>query len=40
MHKSKMCTIVKEIQLPNKEKFEEQYKYIKEAVSISGNLFR
>lgn len=39
MHKSKMCTIVKEIQLPNKEKFEEQYKYIKEAVRAYPEIY-
>lgn len=39
MNKSEMCTLVKSISLPNKEKFEEQYKYIKEAVRAYPELY-
>jgi len=39
MCKPKLCSIVKEITLPEKEKYEEQYKYIKEAVRAYPELY-
>lgn len=39
MCKSDMNTVVKEITLPSKEKFENQYKYIKEAVRAYPELY-
>lgn len=39
MKKPEMCTIVREILLPDKEKLEDQYKYIKEAVRAYPEIY-
>lgn len=39
MKKPEMCTIVRKILLPDKEKLEDQYKYIKEAVRAYPEIY-
>lgn len=39
LDKSEMCTVVRSISLPNKEKYEDQYKYIKEAVRAYPEVY-